>query len=323
MPRPKKQKDSPEINKESELYKILIGLNKDKNMARKLVSELEKIPRESKPLDFCQAYTILLFQRYIEDKNDREMMLAMCGLLEGFEFQPQKFASRMWEYQKCAKYYNDFFKGKISFTSIGGMCRKELLRISRELEEKLIVKLAEKGGRLSLIDDVPKELKLPAPRKPPARESTEEHITSEIIIDTLDKSKIVITRISGKMKKVITISCDNIDKITIIGVLALVLSGFLVWSQRPTYRVHIDDNGEYVMEKELQKNISKDSCELHPDPTPQFENDNNQELVDIGTVDEAIESNYYSLGNINLYVEDASKKRKFNIVNLGESNGSK
>ena len=197
MPRPKKPKDNPEVKEESELYIILTDLNKHEDNVKCLVATLEKIPEKSITLDFGRAYTICLFQEYIEDDNDREMMLAICGLLKGFEFKPRKFAVRMWEYKEHAKYYNDFFKGKMSLASIGGMCRREMVRIARELEDKLTIKLAENGGKLGLINDIPKELELPTPRSIPVDEHNTKQDTpsEEIIIDTSDPWKIVITKI--------------------------------------------------------------------------------------------------------------------------------
>lgn len=187
MSRPKKQKNNSEPEVDSELYLALIGLNTHEDKACELMCILEAIPQDSNPyaLEFCKAYTIFLFQEYI-DENDREMMLAICGLLKGFEFKPRKFAARMWKYREHAKYYNDFFNGKISPTSIAGMCRNELLRIARELERKLTIELAKNEGKLGLIDNIPKELKLPIPHSIPKHNINDHALLEEVIGDTTD-----------------------------------------------------------------------------------------------------------------------------------------
>lgn len=252
MSRPKKQKDDPEIKKESDLYKILINLNKHNDEAIRLVSELEKVPEKSITLEFCQTYTILLFKEYIDNENDREMMLAMCGLLKGFEFKPRKFAVRMGEYREHAKYYNDFFKGEMTSVSIGAMCRVEMLRIARELEERLVTKLAENEDGLGLINAVPKKLELPAPRSISADEHNTKQDTpsEEIIIDISDDRKIVITKIlSNTVKKITTICKSNTTNIKIIMVLALIIAANLsgiVWYEQD-YKSHMShENKEYI-----------------------------------------------------------------------------
>lgn len=266
MPRPEKQKDNPEIKAESELYKILIGLNKHNDKAIWLVSELEKVPEKSKNLEFCQAYTILLFQKNIEDENDREFMLAACGLLKGFEFKSREFSKRMQRYQKHAKYYNDFFKGKISAGSIGGMCRKEMLRIAGELEIKLTTKLEKNDGRLGLINDVPKELKFPEPRQIPDIKLDIDDIDistkiKKLIFDFSNPAKVVITKsIPNAGKEVINIASDNITEITIIMSILIIVAIGWFWNdsnQSDHALEELAKNGKYQQEEVVEKKPQK------------------------------------------------------------------
>lgn len=164
MPRPKKQNKDTEPKSNSELFEILWDLHNHEDKADELMVYLEKIPENTKPHNFCKSYTIALFQEYITDENDSEMMLAACGLLKGFKFKPQKLDFRMQKYREHAREYNDFFKKEVAPNSFSTGYRNELRRITETLEKKLAKQLQHNGGKLNFIERVPNKLKYPESR---------------------------------------------------------------------------------------------------------------------------------------------------------------
>lgn len=123
----------PEI--ESELYKILWELHNHINKSDamdKLIKELENFPQitKEKSLDFCKSYVILAIEKYIDDRDDREMLLASYGLLKGLEFRPRKLYRRMRIYRDNAQNYNAFCKNTLELEndSFSTIYRNELRR---------------------------------------------------------------------------------------------------------------------------------------------------------------------------------------------------
>lgn len=248
MPRPKKQKKNKEIEVESELYKILWALHNSIDKTSELVKYLEDIPEGSKSHDFYISYTVALFQEYIKEENDREMMFAACGFLKGFEFKPQKLNRRMREYGEHAKHYNIFFEKALAGSSFSTTCRNELRRITIKLEKILLDKLAKnEKGTLDFIANVPKRLELPEPRSIPIDEDKkkEENLASyveEIIIDTkTDPSKIVIIqRFANHAENVFSLLKSNKTPIKIISffLVIAVASSFWIDEYRRDYHLH-------------------------------------------------------------------------------------
>lgn len=223
MPRPKKQEEKIEPKAESELYGILWGLHNNIDKTSELVKCLEKIPEGSKPRDFYISYAIALFQEYIKEEEDREMMFAACGFLKGFEFKPQELDRRMREYKEHAKYYNNFFKKILAGNSFSTMYRNELRRITGKLEKKLLDKLLKNGGTLGFIANVPEKLELPEPRSISVDENKEkgECLTpydGEIIIDTTTYSSkiVIIQRFANHAENVFSLLKTNKTEVKII-----------------------------------------------------------------------------------------------------------
>ena len=328
MARPKKQKDNPEPKKESELRLALIGLNTCETNAKDLMFLLEGIPKEpnSKTLEFCKAYTILLFETYIEDDNDRELMLAICGLLEGYEFRPRKYGARMWEYRQHAKKYNDFLNGKMSPVSISGMCRKQLLRIAGELEENLKVQLEKNEGKLGLIANVPETLKLPIPRDVPSDSCDVKKVSTleEIIIDTSDDSKIVITKILSNMaKKIITVSKESTTEIKFIASLLLLIiaSSIGVIPYITDNKIHTNQNDGKFTSDALKKDISKEGQEKQNwilKAIPYDGETNQQPVKEYAETTAAAKSSLRQalLLNIDPYLEDADHRSEVDIASF-------
>ena len=166
MPRPKKQKDNSGIKQDSELYEILWDLHNHIDKADELVKYLEKIPEGSRPHEFCKAYTIKLFQKYIDGEDSQELMLVACNLLKGFNHR--NLDDRMQEYRKYIGRYNSLIKESWSVSTYSTKYRELLKNIIHDLEPKLKEKMKKNERKLGLIDDVPNELKLPIPRNVPA-----------------------------------------------------------------------------------------------------------------------------------------------------------
>lgn len=183
MSRSKKTKD--EIKKQSELNQILSDIRKDITLTIDLVKLLEGIPdKQSKQHEnFCKSYTIVLFQKYIKDKDDREMMLAACGLLKGFEFQEQQLDKRMTDYRQYAQEHNTWIKRSWVASSYATKYRSKLNEIVIKLEQDLTSDIAKNKGKLGIIEEVSEKLEYPEPQYTFNRNKTKD--------DKIDEKKLL------------------------------------------------------------------------------------------------------------------------------------
>lgn len=166
MPRPKKTEETNEPQKQSKLNQILWDIHNDIKQVEDLVELLEGIPakRNEQHESFCKSYTILLFRKYIENEDDREIMLVACGLMKGFEFQEQQLDKRMTDYRQYAQEYNPWIKKAWSASSYSTNYRNKLKDIVGELEKTLLNVKNQNGGRIGIDTEVPRKLRLPKPR---------------------------------------------------------------------------------------------------------------------------------------------------------------
>lgn len=106
---------------------------------------------------FCQAYTIRLLQKYVASKDEREILLALYRLLDGYESFTQV--------QEIHKYYAKKALGHNKLIKVwkdpdGSLSKKEP-KIIEKLAERLmnaIQSTSNNNGLLKLADDVEKEL---------------------------------------------------------------------------------------------------------------------------------------------------------------------
>lgn len=265
----------PEI--ESELYKILWELHNHINKSDamdKLIKELENFPQitKEKSLDFCKSYVILVIEKYIDDINDREMLLASYGLLKGLEFKPRKLYRRMRIYRDNAQNYNAFCKNTLELEndSFSTICRNELRRITIKLEEKLTNAKNKNNGKLGLIDKVPAKLELPEPiyllNTYTFLQSTElePREGKNIIIDMTKSAYIKLTEISNtiktatieiseKTKLVIDASKADLVKIVLLIIVTVGLSYSLISLLGNSVDTQTDNT--YVKEEPQQSNV--------------------------------------------------------------------
>ncbi len=164
MPRPKKTKEVQE--KQSDLNQILWDIHNDIKQVEDLVALLEGIPakRNEQHKNFCKSYTILLFRKFIDNEDDREIMLVACGLMKGFEFHEQQLDKRMTDYRQYAQEYNPWIKKTWSASSYSTNYRNKLKHIVGELEKTLLNIMEQNDGRIGINTEVPSKLRLPKPR---------------------------------------------------------------------------------------------------------------------------------------------------------------
>ena len=93
-------------------------------------------------------------------------MLAMFGLLEGFESSSGGVGRRSVKYYKYAsKYSSLFIDTNWDDQSAATMCRQIANTISVELVHLLTEEKEANGGKLGLLDKVPERLELPSPKE--------------------------------------------------------------------------------------------------------------------------------------------------------------
>lgn len=185
MGRPKKD-EKPEIpSSDPELERILKDLCNDEWQALTLVKHLEGIlySRSEKNLALCKSYVIALIQTYcksttweeagngkvkpkrIGNAEDKvEFVLAIYGLLEGFEFDAKKLSIRKRKYYDYAHGHNELVSGVWEGASIDTMTRDVLYDIAWELANTLHDLKIKNDNKLGFLEQAPKELKLPSLR---------------------------------------------------------------------------------------------------------------------------------------------------------------
>lgn len=182
MGRSKKEVKPEVLAKDIELENILKDLRNTKTDVVRLVKHLEgdSYKESEHTLEFCTAYAITIIQKYCkntsgeeveragggivgsaEDKS--ELLLAACGFLRGFTDVRQ--GERCQKYYDYAHGYNQFLSGILHGEgSITATLRPILKAITWELTNTLYDLKTKNGGELGFLDQVPKELTLPAPR---------------------------------------------------------------------------------------------------------------------------------------------------------------
>lgn len=185
MPRPKRE-ETPEIpSKDPELEQIFRDLCNDEWQALTLVKHLEGVSysRSEVNLNICKSYTIALIQTYCKNTTEEEadngsgkhkrignaedkieFMLAMYGLLKGFEFKKKSLGKRKRKYYDYARGYNKLVSGAWDGASIDTKLRDILNDLAWELTNTLYELKVKNGGKLGLHDQVSQNLSLPAPR---------------------------------------------------------------------------------------------------------------------------------------------------------------
>lgn len=162
---------------------ILQELCNKPDKARCLLQSLESIPDNEfdYPLEFCQSYIIELLKTFCKteegetvenerrhgSKEDKvEFMLAMFGLLKGFEFSSGNAGERSMKYYKYAsKYSSLFIDTDWDDQSADTMCCQIANTISVELVHSLTEEKKVHDGKLCLLDEVPEKLELPSPKE--------------------------------------------------------------------------------------------------------------------------------------------------------------
>lgn len=184
-----KKDEKPEIpSDDPELEQIFRDLCNDEWQALTLVNHLEgtsysRHANNKEDLSFCKSYTIALIQTYcksttweeadngevkpkrIGDAEDKvEFVLAMYGLLKGFEFKEKSLGKRKRKYYDYAHGHNELVSGVWAGASIDTKIRDVLYDIAWELANTMHDPKTKNGGKLGFLNKAPKELTLPSPR---------------------------------------------------------------------------------------------------------------------------------------------------------------
>lgn len=297
--------------------------------------------------DFFVAYFVSIFPAFLS-KDDAEIMLMVYGFLDGFDGKLKERREKYWEYAhrdnrrlNGKKGRNQKDKDNLMRGIENDIIRELATTLNKEIDnQEKMSKFADKVYEAFSNGEIPK--KIPINNIIVQKDGS----TPEISQNKVQHYKRIIYKISicGKIihtdTEKILISgdvdeeCEKIFDITkevvgaIIASVACLVTFFFIVREFQSYNLFKDvRNTEYAIEGKLQKNTPEENHShekgLLSDPKPQFNDDSNRETVDLGTAGEIIEPDYYSLGNIDLYVEDTGKKRKFDIASLGGNNGNK
>lgn len=157
----------PETTNKSELTQLLYDIRKNEKQMENFVKKLEGItPNKGKDTsDFCKNYTITVFVKYCHSIDDRELMLAVCGLLHGDIFREEDMKDRIVAYWKYSHSYNDIFKNTKTPGSAKRKTSVEINRIIDYLAEDLTNAMNKNEGKIGLIEKVPNKLELYSPQE--------------------------------------------------------------------------------------------------------------------------------------------------------------
>lgn len=124
-------------NKICAIFKSIRRLKKNKDKMEELVEELE----DEKTLDSCSygehfrtfsvAYTIKLYEKNIREPRDRELLLAVCGLLNGYD--NKLLGERRRQYLDAAE-FDERINPHLS----------DITKLYKNIEDPIIDKLVEK-----------------------------------------------------------------------------------------------------------------------------------------------------------------------------------
>lgn len=224
--RPENEVKSEVFAKDTELENILKDLRNNKTDVVRLVKHLEgdSYKEDEHSMEFCTAYAITIIQKYCkntskeevkqagggivgsaEDKS--ELLLAACGFLRGFTDVRQ--GERCQKYYDYAHGYNQFLRRILHGEgSVTATLRPILKAITWELTNTLYDLKTKNGGELGFLDQVPKELTLPAPRSggKPGQQPTSEpsSLWEQIKLRTLAaKSSLTVSKCLGALSSVV------------------------------------------------------------------------------------------------------------------------
>ncbi len=160
-----------DVNKDSDFYKCMYGICIDDAQADEVVKLLEGISSDA-PMpysrEFCISYVIKLLEKYCS-ADECELALARYGFLDGFERKKYKqMGKRTEEYWKYARRYNQHEFISSDWTTTGTALTKlkdHHMIIVGNLDVETSRIKSENNNKLGLIEEVPKELKFPKPRK--------------------------------------------------------------------------------------------------------------------------------------------------------------
>ncbi|WP_296480740.1 hypothetical protein [Acutalibacter muris] len=165
-----------ETTNKTELAALLHDICKNEDQMKNLVKELEgSTPNKGEnTLNFCKMYTALVLERYCHSLDDRELMLAACGLLQGDGFQEENMEDRIVAYWEYSRSYNKHFKRIKTAGSAKRTASGKMNYIIDYLQEDLINAKNSNHGKLGLINKVPDKLEFPSPREMPAADKEPE-----------------------------------------------------------------------------------------------------------------------------------------------------
>ena len=183
------------------LLNILLDIRNDIKLVEDLVALLEgtSAKRNDQYEDFCKSYTILLFQEYILDEDNRELMLVACGLLREFEFREKQLDRRMTKYRQYVQGHVDWLKSDWAASTYSTNYRNKLNGIVALLAQDLLDELHKNDNKIGLIEKVPTKLKLPEPRYSPTK--TRKSLLRKVLLFVGDKFKTLHLNVKNSPKK--------------------------------------------------------------------------------------------------------------------------
>lgn len=162
---------SEEIDEKTDFFKKMVALRLDIDLIYEIVKLLEGISidnRDEQSRDFGISYVIKFLEKYCMSKDDYEFMLAIYGFLEKFTYEDYRFyearITAYWQYV-CKHKTHKFIKTSWGCTSVPGMLRDEYKRIIGYLDKKTQEIKNANNNKLGIIEEVPKKLEFPKPRK--------------------------------------------------------------------------------------------------------------------------------------------------------------
>lgn len=158
-----------EVDRTTDFYKYMFDMRKSLKFIDALVKQLESMPDNADlSQDFCISYVIELLRTYCENDDDYELALASYGFLEGFEYTRYKRIQRRteeyWRYA-CKYDKHEFIEADWSTGSALTELRDAHIVIIGYLDGITSKIKSKNGGKLGLIEEVPKKLEFPKPRE--------------------------------------------------------------------------------------------------------------------------------------------------------------
>ena len=157
-----------EVDRTTDFYEYMFTMRRNLSFIDALVKLLEDIPDNANLSQvFCISYVIKFLRTYCDTDDDYELALASYGFLEGFSYKKYKSVQeRTKEYWKYACKYEEHEFIRSNWTVGTALTElKDAHIIIIGYLDKISQKVKdENGGKLGLIEEVPKELVFPKPR---------------------------------------------------------------------------------------------------------------------------------------------------------------